>query len=507
MIVRLLCILLLFSCQKKEQRSQRHLNKHLSLNIGTEPPTLDPGLAQDLISANLLKMVFEGLMRKSSRGVDLASAERVEISSDGKIYTFYLRKTYWSNGERVTAYDFEYAWKRQLDPHFPSPMADFFYVIKNAKEVRLQKEPIEKVGIKAVDDKRLVVELVNPIPYFLELVETPPFYPVHRISRRDSSWAMEASQSYITNGPFSLKRWKHHDKITLQRSPYYWDKESVKIEQISLHMIEDSTTELLLFEQGELDWVGEPISSSLSPDAVEELKKRGRLEQSPVLVTNFYLCNTLHPKLKSSKTRRALARAIHRSEIVDNIIKVGAKPAYSVIPPTLMTEKIDYFTESQQKQERLKLRLVYHNTALHYKIAQAVQQQMQRQGIELILEGVEWKILLDRIQNRDFDLASIGYMCFFSDPFSMMERFHLHSSRNTTGWEDSEYSRWIDEAEATFDSQRRLALFLQAEKRLMEEMVAIPLYFPEAVFLKDRELKNVFIDGRGIVDFKNAYFE
>src|SRR5690242_3813247 len=204
----------------------------LRLNIENDPNTLDPRKARDLHSQALARLFFEGLTRVGKNGkAELALAESVSYSGDATQYTFHLKDAYWSNGDSVTAYDFIHAWKTLLDPAFPSDVAFQLYPIKNAKAAKEGRVASEAIGVRALDNKTLQIDLEYPVPYFLELVAIPAFFPINsHVDRIVPKWADQPS-SYVCNGPFRLKEWKHNACITASKNDAYWDAPSVKLSE------------------------------------------------------------------------------------------------------------------------------------------------------------------------------------------------------------------------------------------------------------------------------------
>jgi oligopeptide transport system substrate-binding protein len=220
----------------------------LSINIKDEPQSLDPRKARQVNSQAIVHMLFDGLMRMGKEGkVETALAHQVEESADHKSYIFHLRDSYWSNGEKVVAYDFAYAWKKVLSPDFPSDIAFLFYPIKNARAAKEGVAPLSEVGITCLDDKTLFVELNEPIPYFLDLVALPMFSPINaRLDQENPQWMCEA-KDYVGNGPFMVANWEHQRAFQLKKNPLYWDSAAVHLEEIDLESNVSSTGQDLPF--------------------------------------------------------------------------------------------------------------------------------------------------------------------------------------------------------------------------------------------------------------------
>src|SRR5690625_3489455 len=204
--------------------------QEFSMNIKTEPPSLHPGKATDSTSGAVLHQVFEGLTRINPEGEpEEAMAEEIDISDDELTYTFTIRDdATWSNGDPVTAEDFEFAWKWVLDPE--SPDTDYayqLYPIKGAEDAKENGASLDDVGITVEDEKTLVVELEQPTDYFLELTAFHTYYPLNKnVVDGNDDWALDAGDDYVTNGPFTLVSWGNKDKIVLAKNDAYWYADS-----------------------------------------------------------------------------------------------------------------------------------------------------------------------------------------------------------------------------------------------------------------------------------------
>lgn len=265
--------------------------KSLKLNIVHEPQHLDPRRARSLNEMNLTKMLMEGLTRiGKNEEVLLAQAESIHTSEDNLTYTVALKETYWSNGDRVTAQDFAYAWKKVLSPDFIAENAYQLFIIKNAKEIKNGGIPNSLLGVTCVDDKTLVIELESAVPYFTQLLAMPVFFPVNqRVDRRNPHWA-SSQETYVGNGPFQLQSWSHHQQLVAVKNPQYWDREKVKVGLIDMVMVAEDTG-IKLFENENLDWEGSPFSA-LPVDALPSIKQSGKWHETQALATYFVAVNT-----------------------------------------------------------------------------------------------------------------------------------------------------------------------------------------------------------------------
>jgi len=234
----------------------------LQWNLGSEPKTIDPALNSAVDGGHIINNTFEGLMRKDDNGVQPAMAESYTVSEDGTVYTFTLRDAKWSDGQPVKAQDFEYAWKRALDPAVASEYGFQMFYIKGAQEYYEGTGAIEDVMIKAIDDKTLEVTLISPTPYFLDLTTFYTFMPVRQdaVEKNPEGWAADPALT-ICNGPFKLSEYKTGDRIVLVPNENYWKADQTKLTRIDAMMIVDQSTGLTSYEANELDILDDfPVS-------------------------------------------------------------------------------------------------------------------------------------------------------------------------------------------------------------------------------------------------------
>lgn len=482
---------------------------------GDDPHTLDPRLARNLETATVLHMLYEGLMRSDFHGKPIpAIAEEVKISNDQKTYTFKLRKSVWSNGEPLIANDFVDTWKTILDPKFPAPNAYQFYQIKGAKAAKEGKASFEDAGIKAIDPYTIVIELESPAPYFLEMLTTHFFYPVHKNF---------SAENVITNGPFKLDQWQKHHEFAVVKSPHYWDANEVKLSKIILMPLDEHTA-LRMYESGELEWAGSPMGV-IPQDAMQSLKMQHQLHISPAAGTHWFRVNTARAPFQTAKMRRAFAYALDRKAIVEHITQGNQKPATAVVPPSMGLHPAAFFEDHDipkawySFQEALEeshiskddfpvVSLCYANGDRNHKIAQAVQQQWKKAlGIEVKLDNCESQVFYDRLGRQDFQLAIGSWFADFQDPINFLEVFKYKTNRtNNTQWENQQYITLLNNSAVEDDPVKRLAILKKAEEVLMTDMPVIPVFFASYNYVKAENLLGVYFSDLGYLDFKFAFY-
>ncbi|KAB2335893.1 peptide ABC transporter substrate-binding protein [Bacillus mesophilum] len=505
------------------------VEQNLSVNINTEPPSLHPGLAKDSTSGTVLRQTMEGLTRIGKEGTpEEAMAESWEVSDDQKVYTFKIREAQWSNGDPVTANDFEAAWKWAIDPANQSEYAYQLNYIAGAEAANTGEGSLDDVGVKAIDEKTLEVTLANPTPFFLELTAFYTYLPFNsKVAEANAEWANDAGDDYTTNGPFHMTEWAHSDKIVLEKSDTYWDKEAVKLDTIEMIMVNDPNTELSMFDNGELDWAGAP-TGALPLDALPALKDEGRLITEPIAGTYLYKFNTTVEPFNNANIRKAFAHAINRQELIDNVTQGEQLPAMALVPPTMFSENEEgYFPDNDMEaakeflaagleelglsdaSELPAITLSYNTSEGHQKIAQAIQDMWtQNLGVEVTLNNQEWAVYLDSVHALDYQVARMGWLGDFNDGINFLEAYRdADGGNNDTGWEDPEFQELLAQSATETDPDARQQLLKDAEAIFMDAMPVAPIYFYTNNWVQNENLKDVAISGLGDAQFKWAYFE
>lgn len=534
----LVCIVMMLAfaltgCAKDESRAIQQTPaqdqtiaspKVIKLNMRKAPPSADPGRAEDTTSSVVVRATFDGLTRMDKDGKIINSvAEKIDVSPDQKSYLFHLRDTKWSNGEPVTAKDFEFAWKRVLDPKTAASMAYQLYHIKGAEAFNGGQGKSEDVGIKAVDDRTLQVDLEYPAPFFLELTAFYTYYPVNqKIVEANDDWAVQAA-THVGNGPFKMEEWKQHSRFVFVKNDEYWDQDHVKIDRIEMSMVEDANTELSLFEKGELDWAGQPFGS-LPSEALPALQDSGKLITAPSVGTYMFKFNTRKPPFDNANIRKAFAYAINRKDIVDNILQMDQDPALGLVPSAVGIKPGGYFTDNDQALAKEKLAAGMAELGIealppitfsfdinekNKQIAEAVQDQWKRVlGVEVKLENQEWKVYVDKIHQGNYQIGRMGWMGDYMDAVNFLEIFKDQDGlNNETGWGNARFKELIDQSRFVADEAQRKAMLVEAEQILMDEMPVTPIYYYADTYVANPSFKEVKLDGLGNIDFKWAHIE
>ncbi len=317
---------------EKDGRPAPENEQVFRFNNGAEPETLDPGLMTGSTGFNIADQIFEGLIQYDPETLAPMPciATSWDISDDGLVYTFHLRKdAFWTNGDPVTANDFYFAWKRVLEPVTGAEYAYQIYYLKNAKAYNHKEiDDFSKVGLKVIDDYTLETTLENPTAYWLDLLAFHTLLPVNRkcVEKYGSRWTRP--ENIVTNGPFKLTEWKPKDRIVMEKWDAYRDAPDVKLKKIIAFSIEDNVTALNMFKADETDWIRTiPLSHT------DEVRTWPESHITPFLTTYYYRFNTTHPPLDDPRVRQALNLAVDKAAICKYVLKAGQKPATTFVPP------------------------------------------------------------------------------------------------------------------------------------------------------------------------------
>ena len=530
LLIGIIACITLSSCNQSPKPylpDTSHSKNMLKVYLQSEPLSLDPRVGGDRRSQMVLRELFEGLERIDQEGhPQHAIADNVTISEDGCTYHFHLRPAFWSNGDKVTATDFEYAWKSNVTPGFPSHYPYAFFILKNGRQSHLGEVSVDQVGVKALDDENLEVLLEHPAPYFLEFLANPIYSPVcRRVSEADPDWFKNATASYVTNGPFTLEKWGHQAEVVLKKSTTYWDNEKVKLDGISFAIIENPQTALNMYERNDIDWVGEPFGN-LPLEAIHVFHQNGTLHEHRVGGLSWFQLNTEHPLLKSVKIRQALASAINRKEITEHLLQGGEMPAFSILPEKLtlhpeplfqdndLTTARKLFQEGLQElglsKESLPSLTISHWAEPREKaMAEEIQNEWQRAfEIPITLTSSDWSTYLAKFRTGDFEAAGANWFSWYFDPIYNLDFIkYRNSGFNGTRWEDARYISLLDQSDVELNPEKRRQLLAQAENLVIECMPVIPIYSQTYKYLKQPYVKGDYLSPVGQLELKDVVLE
>lgn len=481
--------------------------------------SLDPRIGGDENSTQLLELLFEGLMRIDSDGIPVyAIAKSHEVSADHKRYIFKLRDSLWSNGDRVTAHDFEYSWKKILSPDFSTPFAYLFYPIRHARLAKEGKIPLDEVGVKAVDDWTLIVELDHPTPYFLELTAFTLYSPVnHRIDRIHPNWAGEEGKGYVCNGSFQLKKRSPSRGYELVKNPFYWNAKRIELDQVLITQNNNYTAQQM-FKNGEIDWLGRPLFPWDSSGSGYSEK----IETTSTPRIFWYVFNVRRFPFSHPKLRQAFAYGIDRAALIEELHYEGSA-AETPLPyaHTLLRNKgiVDGDKEKaralfEEALQELKIKkgefpvvtIIQATGEIRNKTAHLIKRQWQELfGIHCNIEVHEWGTIFDRMTHGDYQIGAMNWKAWINDPSYTLNAFRYASERvNFAKWENEEYQTLLARADLEIDSENRLRYLESAEEILLREMPVIPIYYEAHQFMRKKRIKVDVNPLTGYVDFSTT---
>ncbi|MBO1581059.1 peptide ABC transporter substrate-binding protein [Bacillus sp. XF8] len=485
-----------------------------------EIPTMDTSKNTDTLGSQILGNTMEGLYRldKDNKPIP-AAAESSTKSEDGKKYTFKLRKdAKWSNGDPVTAKDFVFAWQRLVDPKTAAEYAFIAYPIKNAEAISQGKAEVSTLGVKAVDDYTLEVELDSPVPYFLNLTAFPSYYPLNEkfVKEKGDKYGLE-SDTVVYNGPFVLTDWKHEEGWKLKKNDSYWDKKNVKLDEINYSVVKDMATRVNLYDSGQIDF------TLLSGEFVDKYRaKEGEFGVYSEPSTFFLRLNQKRAgqdtPLKSKKLREAIALSINKKDLANVILNDGSKPADFLVPKGLATgpdgkdfqeefknglkhdtKKAAAAWEEAKKElgkDQVTLEFLNYDTSNAKKVGEYVKDQIEKnlKGVTVNIKMQPFKQKLKLETEQDYDFSYGGWSPDYADPMTFLDMFESNHSHNQMSFSDSKYDEIINKAstELMTDAKKRWEELGKAEKLLLEEDVAlVPLHQNARSYVMKPNVKGV----------------
>ncbi|MGE6260418.1 peptide ABC transporter substrate-binding protein [Heyndrickxia sporothermodurans] len=501
----------------------------LNVSTSAEIPTMDSTKAHDAVAFTVLNNVNEGLFRQDQNNKPiLAMAEKHDQSNDGLVHTFTLRDAKWSNGEPVTANDFEYAWKRVLKE---AGAYNYMFVtvgVKNAEAIIDGKKDADELGVKALDEKTLEVTLENPNPLLETLLTFGTFLPQNQkfVEKMGDQYALEADK-VLYNGPFKLAEWKHEQSWKYVKNPEYWDAKNVKLDEINTFVVKDDTTGLNLYESGKIDRV------SLTAESVSNYKDNKEFKTTTLAGIGFLRFNLNHPVLKNVNIRKAINYAIDKQGLTDIALNNGAVPLYGVVPGEYyfspdnkdfrelngdllkgtVDEAKDYWKKGLKESgvKELKVSINIADAESSKKMAEFLQSQLETNlpGFKMEIKAVPFEQRLEIEKSIKYDISLSTWGPDYSDPMTYLDMWVTGSSSNREDYSNKKYDELVEKARLETDLSKRYEMLLQLEKMLIEEDAAIaPLYQSGQAILIHNNIKDLIEHPSGAdFSYKWTYLE
>lgn len=477
----------------------------LHLALYDEPLTLDSARATDNMAFRVLGQLGEGLVRLDANGRPTPGvATDWNISSDGLTYTFHLRTdARWSDGSPLTAYDFEYAWKRVLDPKTDSPYAFMAAWLRGGANYMLGKGSADQVGIHAISEHDLHVTLEHPAPFFLEQMAFPVFYPVKQASveKHGPAYGQEAA-TLVTNGPFILRGWEHAQSLQLEQNAHYWDRLNVALDEVQFQVVTEAQDAETLYLEGQLD------RFTLDRDQYQRYKSSAELTITPELATGYLQYNTRHPAFAHPLVRQALTYAIDATYYAQEILGNGSVAATGYVPRGMPNGqggdfRADHGDRLNRAQNRPQakallqrglaalgltelppLHLLIDNSTQSMRAGEFFVREWKEQlGITVQLDAVPFKQRLKRTEQRDYEIVLALWGADYNDPMTFLELWTSTHPFNENGYRNSRYDQLIEAARREPDNSKRMQRLGEAEQLLLQDMPIGPLFFRSTVTL------------------------
>jgi len=476
--------------------SEQVLNRHL----GADPRTLDPTLATDVVSQRVLDDLFEGLVTLSEDGQTVPGvALNWDTSSDGKTWTFHLRKdARWSNGKPVTADDFVYAWRREVDPATGSEYAQALTPIENAMDVAAGKTPPTRLGVESAGPGTLIVHLHAPTPYLLALLTNAYLDPIYEpaVKQWGDGWTQPGHM--VSNGAYQLSGRVINSRITLEKNPYYWDANRVRVTQVNYYPVTDINGATDQYLAGNLDF-----TDSVSTSDKDRLQQTlgSQVVFAPYFGTAMFGYNLEKPPFQGNpKLRLALNIALDRDILVKYVNRGIGIPAYNIMPPLTGYDPAvpDWANISPDARHALARKLYQEagysdlhplEVVLTYpsggaevrRFMEALSAMWQMNlGAKVQIYNVEWKVFLQDVQLKEPVFYWAAWIGDFPDPFTFMQLFQTGFGMNYGDYHNPQFDALVDQASSINDAATRFKLFHQADAILNEDAPLLPAYFYES---------------------------
>ena len=531
----------------------------ITLNIASEPQSIDPALNSAVDGAIMLGHMFEGLMKWKDSGVETpgsdgtcTNAELTEgqaesyekvVNDDGTVtYTFKIRSdARWSDGKPVTAGDFVYSWQRLVTPE---TAADYNYMIDsvvNANEIMAGDMDPTELAVSAPDDSTFVVTLTSDLPYFLEVCAFPATFPVRQdvTTKEDGTpndqWTFDVA-TYLCNGPYKLTAWNHNSEIVMEPNEQYYDAANLGPDKITFKLMDDQNAMLSGFNSGELDFI-EDVPQAELPSLIAS----GDLKIVDYIGTYYVCYQTQKAPFDDPRVRQAFTLAVDRTFIVDKVTQAGQVPANGFVPAGVydaagstgddfrtvggayysIEGDADYSYEANCEKARELLadagypngenfpvvEYLYNTSDAHKAVAEALQNMWETElGVKVTLNNQEWAVFLQTRKDGNYSIARNGWIADYNDPMSFLDMWLTGGGNNDAQYANADYDAKIQEAKNTTDPAARMQLMHEAENIIMGQDWALnPLYFYTQKYMLSDRVGGMFYTPLGYFFFSYAH--
>ena len=527
-IILFISFIFITSCKNNANLS----SDTIVINMGAEPLTIDPNLNTLNVVSAMLFHTFESLTKIDSNGnVAAGMAESWDISEDGRVYTFHLRtNAKWSDGKPLTAHDFEYSWKRVVNPEVAAKYSSMMEMIKNGKEVNEGKINYNDFAVKALDDYTFEVNLVDPASYFLEFITTVGiFSPVRKdiIEQYGDDWTLKP-ETFICNGPYRMSERVMDQYILFEENTNYYASNETIAKKLRFLSMSDPSTAIAGIRSGSIHF------SALEPPSTEidRLKEENYVVLKDGVGTYYLSLNITNEVLKDKRVRHALSLAIDRNYLVSNVTMGGQAAARGFVPNTIgginapfreesgdLIDIYDYQNNIQTAKDLmaeagypngenfpvLELRV---SPGLHANVGEAVQNMWKSNlNIDITLKIDEYPLVVQYLLENNYDIGSMAWNADYRDPMTMLEIMLTGNSFNYGAFSNPQYDKLVSDAKKTSDNVARMNYMINAEKILIDEMPLIPLYHRAFTLMVNPKLNGIVYNALGKHKFNYCYVE
>ena len=481
----------------------------LNRGISAKVDTLDPHRSSAQWENIIIGDMIIGLMTHAEDGSPVEGmADSWEVSEDGTVWTFTLGDFVWSDGVPVTAHDFEFAFRRIQDPALASQYSSLLYLIKGAEAINKGEAEPETLGVRAIDDKTLEIELVGPAPYLPGLLTHYTTYPVpkHVVEAHGEQWI--DPDNIVTNGPYKLVYWQPGQPIVSDHNPTGFAADDVCFKRIVYHEIETASTYEAMLEAGTMD-----VNNSFDLNRRDDLEKRfpGWTKTTPALITTYWSFNQTQPPFDDVRVRKAIAMTLDREFITEKVLP-GYVPAYALVPPGMQNYDVprpqtswsEWPMEQRLEEARslltdagygpdnpLKFDFIYRSTGGNDKPPPVALENWKKiaDWVQPTVEKQDTKALYARLRTTDFTMSDAAWAADYDDPQNFLYLLDSSTGQQNYGkYSNAEYDRLLEAASRELDLKKRAELLAEAEAIMLEEVPVTPMWFQVTINVVNPEI-------------------
>ena len=480
---------------------------------------MDSTVVDDGMSFNAIHAITDGLTAVNNKGKTApALAKSWDVSDDGKTYTFHLRDAKWSNGDKVTANDFVYSWRKIIKDagNYAYMLGSGGASVKNADTLidlgtNATDEQMATLGVTAKDDKTLVVELDNKVPYFTDLMAFPCYFPQNEkfVEKCGKNYGTKPEYT-ISNGAYTMTKWVKGNKATFTKNDKYYDAKTVATKNLEMYLVQDPKTAAQNFDNGKVDYA--TINSTL----VDKYKGKDTFTTFNEGYLFYLQVNVKNNTLANKNLRYALSYAINRKDLCENVLKDGSKEATGFVPSQLSTspagkdfrDDADKYVSYDQKKAQEYLDAAKKELGtdtitidLLYGTDESPMDTMAEylQGSFSKLKGLKVNMVAtvkkDRIYNRqangNFQVACTRWGPDYADPTTYLNLLSTGNSNNYGKYSNAKYDALMEQVQTESDLTKRWSLMVEAEKVAMEDLADIPVFEKGSAALKAKNVSGL----------------